>query len=81
MQDGDVLDIAIQYQERLIGDVVAFIPKIVKFTNRNQFFAHREIEGYEGVVETLKNEVLTIGYENDLVKLRNEEISLKLTKS
>ena len=81
VQDGDVLDIAIQYQERLIGDVVAFIPKIVKFTNRNQFFAHREIEGYEGVVETLKNEVLTIGYENDLVKLRNEEISLKLTKS
>ncbi len=81
VQDGDVLDIAIQYQERLIGNVVAFIPKIEKFTNRNQFFAHREIEGYEGVVETLKNEVLTIGYENDLVKLRNEEISLKLTKS
>lgn len=81
VQDGDVLDIAIQYQERLIGNVVAFIPKIEKFTNRNQFFAHREIEGYEGVVETLKNKVLTIGYENDLVKLRNEEISLKLTKS
>ncbi|MBQ0788222.1 MAG: DUF2817 domain-containing protein [Oceanihabitans sp.] len=80
-QDGDLLDIVIQYQERLIGDAVVFIPKIEKFTRRNEFFAHREIDAKEGVVETVKKEAITIGYENDLVKLRNDEISLKLTKS
>jgi len=80
-QDGDLLDIVIQYQERLIGGVVAFIPKIEKFTQRNEFFAHREIQANGGVVETVKKEGITIGYENDLVKLRNDEISLKLTKS
>ncbi|WP_452232164.1 M14 family zinc carboxypeptidase [Lacinutrix sp. MEBiC02595] len=78
---GDLLDIAIQYQERLITNTIEFIPKIEKFTSINQFFAHKEIDVNGGVVEALKKEAITIGYENDLVKLRNEEISLKLTKS
>ncbi|QRM90152.1 peptidase M14 [Lacinutrix sp. WUR7] len=81
VQGGDLLDIAIQYQERLITDTIEFIPKIEKFTGRNQFFAHREIEANGSVVETVEKEAIIIGYENDLVKLKNEEISLKITKS
>ncbi|WP_055444730.1 M14 family zinc carboxypeptidase [Lacinutrix himadriensis] len=81
VQDGDLLDIAIQYQERLLADSVAFVPRIEKFTSLNQFFAHREIEANGSVVETVKKEAIIIGYENDLVKLKNEGISLKLTKS
>ena len=80
-QNTDLVDIAIQYQEKLIENTIAFVPKIEKFAKINKFFAHKEYNANGCLVETLKNEPIFVGYENDLVMLNNEKISLILTKS
>ena len=76
-----LIDIAVQYEEILKDDTINFVPKVEKFINTNQFFAHREFNANGGTIFTHNNEPLFEGYSNDFVMMNNEELSLMLTKS
>jgi hypothetical protein len=69
-------DIAIQFQERLIDDVVTFIPKVEKFIDLGTYFAHKEIDVNKHGVFTHEKKKLFIGYENDFVLADNTLLSL-----
>lgn len=75
--DGEICDIAIQYQEKLIDNKLYFIPKVEKIFKNECFFAHKWIEANKLKVTTLKNEELFVGYENDFVLINNVKKSLK----
>ncbi|MEW4924530.1 M14 family zinc carboxypeptidase [Algibacter sp. 2305UL17-15] len=76
VNDRKTIDIAIQFEERLMGREVIFIPIVKKLENLPNYFAHREIDASGGVVSTIDDELLKIDYENVFVKLNNEEIAL-----
>ena len=71
-------DIGILYSEKLIGNVIEFIPTVNKISSLNKYFGHKEINAnYKKVLSSDSCE-LKIGYENDFVLINNKEFSLKL---
>ncbi|MBU2938641.1 peptidase M14 [Lacinutrix sp. C3R15] len=81
VEQGELVDITVQYQERLQGESVVFVPKIEKITKANSFYAHKSYDAKGSLVFTIDNEIVFEGYENDLVILNNEKLSLKLIES
>ena len=71
-------DVAIQYQEKLIGNSIEFIPKVMAIEILADFFGHKELDADNSKVMTANNEEIYGGYENDFVKINNENISLKV---
>ncbi|MEC3908012.1 M14 family zinc carboxypeptidase [Tamlana sp. 2201CG12-4] len=71
-----IVDIGIQYVEKLSDNIIEFIPEVVKIEKLDNFFGHREIEaqGYE--VYNGEGGVLVEGSENVFVMLNNEKILL-----
>ncbi len=41
----ELMDVAIQYEEKLIEEEVRFLPKVVKVGDLTEFFGHKEIDG------------------------------------
>lgn len=80
-ENGDSVDLAIQYQEVLIEGVVHFVPKIEKIGKNLKFYGHRVINCGQKLVLGPKKEQLFEGDEIDFVHLNNEKYSLKLDKS
>jgi len=76
-----LIDIAIQYEEILNDETINFRPKVEKFININQFFAHHEFDANGSPIFTHNNEPIFEGYSNDFVIMNNEELSLSLAKS
>ncbi|UKM63936.1 peptidase M14 [Flavobacteriaceae bacterium GSB9] len=74
--NGELLDIAIQFQERLIAGKVEFMPKVVKIEPLNGFFGHKEIDAQGNEVVDEAGRPLKIDYENVFVVLKNEKILL-----
>ncbi|MCB4808546.1 peptidase M14 [Tamlana sp. 62-3] len=74
--NNELLDIAIQYQEVLIGKKIEFKPKIEKIEKLSQFFGHKEIDANKAVVYTENGELVEKGYENVFVIINNEKTSL-----
>ena len=74
--NGEVVDIGIQYQEKLIDQKVEFIPKVEKIEKLANFFGHREIDAKGFEVYDNDGQLLKINYENVCVILNNEKISL-----
>lgn len=74
-----VRDIAILYKEVLVEGKVEFFPKIIKFSNLDNFFGHKEINANGYKVLGVNGCVLEIDSENDFVSINNELYSLKLT--
>ena len=74
-----ILDIAIQYQEKLIGKKVHFIPKIEKIEKLTGFFSHKQLNVNGSKVFNENNKPLTLGSENDFVLINNEKSSLKFS--
>jgi len=72
----DLVDIGIQFQERLIGRQIAFIPKIENIEKLNGFYGHKEINANGSSVFGASGEALKLGYENVFVILNNEKLSL-----
>ena len=76
-----IVDIAVQYTEKLVGKVVHFIPKIVKIQKLDNFFGHREIDGknrpishYNDIVEVVcGDELLKFRLDNELFSLERLE--------
>jgi len=77
-----IKDIAFQYQEVLENNSIHFIPKIEEISsNLIEFYGHKEINGKGLLIESIDKNKISVGYENDFVKLNNERLSLKLTKT
>lgn len=74
-----IVDIAIQYEERLVLETLKFIPKVVKIEKLDKFYAHKTIEAYNSVTYSLKNEILYIDDEIDCVIINGIKISLLIT--
>ena len=72
----DLLDIGIQYQERLIGNKVEFMPKVVKIEKLKENFGHIEIDAKGFKVFGDSNLAVDLGYENVFVIINNEKIAL-----
>ncbi|GAB1855598.1 M14 family metallopeptidase [Flavobacteriaceae bacterium MHTCC 0001] len=77
-ESNDVIDIAFQFKEKLIGNSIQFIPILQKLEKLPGFFGHKEIDAEGGVVLNKDDEMLEIGSENVFVKLNNEKITLFL---
>ena len=75
--DGEIKDVAIQFQEKLIDNKLNFIPKVEKIFKNDSFFAHKWIEANNLEVRTVNKELLYEGYENDFVFVNNVKKSLK----
>ncbi|WP_372756427.1 M14 metallopeptidase family protein [Mariniflexile sp.] len=79
IKEGDnesIVDIAIQYQEKLIEGKINFIPKVEKIENLNGYFAHNLIDANNLEVFKEDRQLLKIDDEIDLVILNNKNISL-----
>ena len=75
---GKVLDIAIQYQEKLIDNSVQFVPKVEKIADLSLYFGHKEFDAEMKSVLTNSNKSVYEGYENDFVIINNERFSFIL---
>ena len=74
----EILDVAIQYEERLMVDKVQFVPVVKKIGELNNFYAHNTIRAKGSEVISGEREVLKVGYENDFVFVNNVKLSLKI---
>ncbi|MDN3493724.1 M14 family metallopeptidase [Winogradskyella bathintestinalis] len=76
LTDDGLIDIAIQYQEKLINGQVHFIPVVQEISKLQNKFGHKEIDAHGVLLETDNNSTLTIGNEIDFVLLDNKKTSL-----
>ena len=72
----ELVDIGIQFQERLHDNKIEFIPKVERIEKLDGFFGHKEIEANGFEVRDAHGRVLKLGYENVCVILNSEEIML-----
>lgn len=71
-----IMDIGIQFQERLIGGRVHFIPKVEKIEILDTFYGHMEIDAQGQPVYNAEGMPLEIDYENDFVMINSIKTSL-----
>ncbi|WP_298496350.1 M14 family zinc carboxypeptidase [uncultured Algibacter sp.] len=74
--DNEVVDVGIQFQERLVNEKIEFIPKVEKIEKLDGFFGHKEIDAKGFRVLNDQGKKLEIGYANVFVILNNEKILL-----
>ncbi|MBD0831931.1 M14 family zinc carboxypeptidase [Aestuariibaculum sediminum] len=74
--DGEVVDIGIMFQERLIDKKIVFIPRIEKIENLSNFYAHKTIQANGLKVLGENGNALKVGDENDFVVVNNEKIPI-----
>lgn len=70
-------DVAIQYEEQLINDVVIFVPKVNKIGDLTNYFGHWEVDGHQDEVCFLDKSNLNIGDEIDFVLINTKKTALK----
>jgi hypothetical protein len=73
----EVVDIAIQFREILVGNTIEFMPIIEKIENLKTYFAHKEIDAQKKSVFDQNGNPLSIGNEIVFVMLNNCKILLK----
>lgn len=76
--DNAVMDVAIQYEEHLIGNTIDFIPKVVKIEKTISGFGHKTINANGNCVLSSDNSTLEVGMVVNIVVVNNEVLSLKL---
>lgn len=72
------MDVAIQYQEKLILNTIEFLPIVEKISCLDEFFGHKEVDANGNRVLTINAKEVHDGYENDFVLINNEKFSLKV---
>ncbi len=72
-----IIDLGIQYDERLVDGKVEFIPIVEAISKLDSFYGHREIDAKGQVLKNQYNTMLEVASENDFVLLNTEKISLK----
>lgn len=78
IENGEVVDIGIQYEEVLKDGKIHFQPKIEFIERLLKKYGHREIDANNHVVSSISGNPIAIGNSNDFVILNNEKISLLL---
>lgn len=73
---GEILDVGMLYQERLVNGKIDFIPRVEKLENLKEHYGHKEIDAKGRNVLDLKLRDLEIETENEYVLINNENISL-----
>ena len=73
----EIVDLGIQYDERLVDGKIGFIPVFEEILNSNTFYGHKEIDAKGQVVKNQHNTTLKVTNENDFVLIKNEKTSLK----
>ena len=73
----DLVDLGIQYIERLNGRTIDFIPTVEAISKLDDFFGHREINAKGQIVKNGDNTEIKVTNENDFVLINNEKIVLK----
>ena len=81
IQDDQLVDIGIQYQEKLVANKLHFVPKIEKIEKLQGFYGHKELNASFGKVLSNNHDNIQIGSENDFVWINNEKYSLLLAES
>ncbi len=74
----ELVDLAIQFEERLIGEVLDFIPVLKKIEDLSSYYGHREIDANGYVVSGNGVNKLQLESEIDFVMIKNEKITLNL---
>lgn len=76
--NAEVLDMAIQFEESLVGNQLQFVPRIAEVSKLEGKFGHRELDAKGEILKTTDgNFDFQIGNEIDFVMLNNERIALK----
>lgn len=78
MVRNEICDIAVQYQEKLVNQIINFVPIVDKISKLKGFYGHKEVNANGCAVLTIENEEMYIGYENDFVLINNELFSIKI---
>nr|WP_321235399.1 M14 family zinc carboxypeptidase [uncultured Psychroserpens sp.] len=78
IRNANGVDVAIQYQEKLIDGILNFVPKIEKISDLKNFFAHKEIDANGHEVFRENNMPIQEGNEIDFVMLNNDKFLLNL---
>lgn len=74
--EGKILDIAFQFEERLIDGAINFIPIVQKMEDLAGFYGHKEWDANGGEVLTPDGSPMQCFNENVFVIMNNEKISL-----
>ncbi|MFD2725954.1 M14 family zinc carboxypeptidase [Hyunsoonleella rubra] len=74
VENEEIKDIGIQFEERLMVSEVKFVPIVKKIENLSGFHGHKELDANGAVVLGENDETLKVGNENVCVKLNNEKI-------
>ncbi len=69
-------DVAIQFQERLAGHKIQFVPKVVEIGNLCGFWGHKELDAQGTEARGADGELLKIDSENVFVMIKNEKTLL-----
>lgn len=73
---GELIDVAIQYEEKIKGNKISFVPVVKTMAENLSMYGHTEIDCKQMQVKTLNGEDIN---ENDIVDkilLNNEELSI-----
>jgi len=65
--EGELVDVAIQYEEVLEGEVLSFVPKVAKVGSLEEYFGHKEIDGGQNPILINNTNEIT-----DLLTIINE---------
>lgn len=76
--DDVIVDIAIQYEERLMNNTINFIPVVVKIEKTISSYGHKTIDANDNPILSSGNSKLQVGMEANFVLISNELLSLKL---
>ena len=76
VEDDNLVDIGIMYQEQLADNEINFKPKVESIGDLKQFFGHKIINANGLEVKGMDGNSLYKGYENVFVIIHNEKISL-----
>lgn len=80
--DGKIVDIAIQYVEKLIDKGIVFVPKIERIDNLEKYYGHKEIVGEKRKISSY-NDIVEVVEGNKMLNiyLNNELFSIELVKN
>jgi hypothetical protein len=70
------VDIAFQFEEKLVNEKVLFVPKVAEIGNLSSFFAHKNIEGNGQLVSINKKHVIMKNQTVNNLSIQNKEIVL-----
>lgn len=81
IKSGKLVDIALQYREKLQDGHIQWIPEIKKIGGLKNYFGHREIQGYHREINGIPKEGCAITDIMNEITLNNEKISIILTNN